>query len=143
MVIEIWTLIDVSRTGITRPSQGTQLEIDQHRNFITLTQCLELRSIISYDNPPVSQIIDIKNLGFGLEYKGKNKVWIFQFKPDRDGVYKNQNNEIGLLLDDLHAVPVIKNLTESINIGVAIFDLKDSKNKNTIIKALPGNLGSD
>ena len=31
---------------------------------------------------------------------------------------------------------VIKKLNETINIDTAIFDLKDSKSKNTIIKAL-------
>lgn len=139
MVIEICTLIDITRTGVTRPSQGTQLEIDQHRNFITLSQCTELRSIVSYNNPPTASIIDIKGMGFGTNYKGKNKVWRFQFIPDRIGVYRDrEGDDIGLLLSDLHAVPVIKKLTETINIDVAIFDLKDSKTKNTFITALPG-----
>jgi hypothetical protein len=139
MVIEIWTLIDITRTGVTRPSQGSQLEIDQHRNFITLTQCAELRSIVSYETPPSQETADIKGLGFGSQYRGKQKLWKFKFAPDRSGVYKDdKGNEVGFLYDDLHAVPVIKNLTETINMNTAIFDLKDSKFRNTIIKALPG-----
>ena len=139
MVIEICTLIDITKTSVTRPSQGSQLEIDQNRNFTTLSQCTELRSIMSYSNPPNMEVIDLKGLGFGSEYKGKHRVWTFRFIPDRSGVYRdNEGNNIGLLLNDVHAVPVIKNLTESINIGVAIFDLKDSNTKNTIIKALQG-----
>lgn len=139
MVIEILTLIDITRTGITRPTQGTQLEIDQNRNFTTLSQCTELRSIMSYSDPPTVQFVDVKGMGFGDDYKGKHKVWTFRFIPDRSGVYKDDaGNDTGLLQNDLHAVPVIKNLTESINIGVAIFDLKDGNTKNTIVKALPG-----
>lgn len=141
MVVEILTLVDVTRTGITRPTQGTQLEIDQNRNFTTLSQCIELRSIMSYNDFPSAEVVDIKGLGFGSVYKGKQKVWKFYFVPDRSGVYRdNEGNDIGLLYDDIHAVPVIKNLTETINMDVAIFNLKDSKLRNTLIKALPGTI---
>lgn len=139
MVIEISTLIDVTKTGVTRPTQGSQEQIDQNRNFTTLSQCVELRSVMSYEHPPTAETVDIKGMGFGSSYRGKQRVWTFRFAPDRSGVYRdNTGNDLGLLFNDLHAVPVIKNLTETINIGVAIFDLKDSKTKNTIIKALPG-----
>jgi hypothetical protein len=139
MVIEIKTLVDITKTGITRPTQGTQIEIDQNRNFTTLSQCVELRSVMSYDDPPAVDLIDIKGLGFGSNYKGKQKVWTFKFKPDRDGVYRNNDgDELALLFDDMHEVPVIKNLNETINMNVAIFNLKDSKLRNTLITALPG-----
>jgi hypothetical protein len=141
MVIQIKTLVDITRTGVTRPLQGTQLEIDQHRNFTTLLQCVELRSIVSFESPPTMEKIDIKGQGFGSNYKGKQQVWTFNFTPDRQGVYTDgEQNSVGLLVNDLHAVPVIKNLTETINIGTAIFDLKDGKTSNTLIKALPGNI---
>jgi hypothetical protein len=139
MVIEICTLIDITRTGVTRITQGQQLAIDQNRNFITLTQCVELRSIVSYDTPPTNELKDIKGIGFGSLYKGKHKVWTFRFIPDRTGVYKdNIGNDIGLLIEDLHSVPIIKNLTETINIDIAVFDLTDSKTKNTILRSLSG-----
>jgi hypothetical protein len=137
--IEIQTLIDITMTRVTRLSQGTQLQLDQQRNFITLTQCIELRSIVSYDLGPTSEKKDIKNLGFGTNYKGKNIVWTFRFSPDRSGIYTDETgNPLGNLVNDLHEVPIIKNLTESINIDKPIFDIKDERFKNTIIKALPG-----
>lgn len=139
MVIQIQTLIDITRTGITRPQQGTQLQIDQNRNFTTLRQCLELRSVINFDANPIVNCVDVKGLGFGSNYKGKHNVWTFTFTPDRQGVYNTKDSSLGLLLHDLHSVPILKNLTETINIGVTIFDLEDSKNTNTIIKALSGN----
>lgn len=138
-IIEIQTLIDITNTRVTRLSQGTQQALDQNRNFITINQCIELRSVVHYENQPTVEEMDIKGMGFGTEYKGKNTVWTFTFSPDRDGVYQdNDGNDLGFLLEDIHEVPVIKNLTETINIGKAIFDLKDTKNKNTIIKALKG-----
>jgi hypothetical protein len=138
-LIEIWTLIDVTHTGATRPNQGSQLQIDQHRNFITLRQCVELRSVVYYDELPSFEKVDIKGLGFGSAYKGKQLIWKFKFSPDRVGVYvDDRGNSIGFLLDDIHGVPVIKNLTETVNIDKAVFDTKDSVYKNTIIKALSG-----
>ena len=140
-IIEIKTLIDITNTKVNRPNQGTQLEVDQQRNFVTLNQCVELRSVVFYNNKPSFETIDVKDRGFGSVYKGRHKVWTFIFNPDREGVYiDNEGNNIGFLLEDVHGVPVIKNLTETINIDKAIFDLKDSKFKNTIITALPGNI---
>jgi hypothetical protein len=133
--IEIKTLLDITDTKITRPTQGSQLEYDQYRNFTTLKQCVELRSIISYDHSPNVETVDIKELGFGSKYKGKHTVWTWTFYPDRAGVYSNNINEIGSLIEDVDGVPIIKKLTETINIDKAIFELKSSSATNTIIKA--------
>jgi hypothetical protein len=137
--IEINTLIDITHTRVIRPNQGTQLELDQHRNFITLLQCAEMRSVVFYEHAPTVEEVDIKDMGFGTMYSGRHRVWTFRFNPDRESVYlDDNNNEIGLLFDDLDGVPLIKNLTESINIGKAIFSCNDSIAKNTIITAHPG-----
>ena len=140
-IIEIKTLVDITNTKVTRLNQGTQTELDQCRNFITLLQCVELRSIVSYDTSPEDELVDVKGLGFGSAFKGKHKVWTFKFSPDRVGAYVDETgNQAGVLVEDLHEVPVIKNLTETINIVKAIFDSKDSSSKNTIIKALQGTI---
>jgi hypothetical protein len=141
MVIEIQTMVDVTQTRVTRLTQGSQLELDQNRNFTTLTQCVELRSVVSYDQGPSLEKVDIKNLGFGSNFKGEHNVWTFRFSPDRLGVYRDdQGNNIGFLIEDIHSVPIIKNLSETINIDKAIFELKDAKTANTIIKALPSTI---
>jgi len=139
--IEIQTLIDITKTNVIRPNQGGQKELDQQRNFITLNQCIELRSIVSYEEAPNVATVDIKSLGFGTDYKGKHRVWTFRIRPDRDHAYMDEHgNDPAVLIDDLHGVPVIKNLTETVNIDKAIFDLKGTATKNTIIKASPGTL---
>jgi hypothetical protein len=140
-IIEITTLIDITYTGINRLNQGSKIQLDQQRNFNTLIQCLELRSIINYQLPPVSEKIDIKNLNFGSIFKGKHNVWTFRFSPDRTGAYFNEEyGLVGELINDINEVPIIKNLTETINIDKAIFNLTDSVNKNTLIKAYTGKI---
>jgi hypothetical protein len=138
-IIEIQTLVDITNTRVIRPNQGTQLQLDQQRNFITLMQCIEIRSIVSYDSRPAFETLDIKDMGFGSAYKGKHTVWTFRITPDREGVYTDDRNDpVGELVNDLNQVPFTKNLLETINIDKAIFDLKDNQYKNTIIKALKG-----
>ena len=135
-IIEIKTLIDVTDTKVARPSQGSQLAHDQYRNFVTLKQCIEIRSIISYDTSPTMEVVDIKDMGFGYKHKGKHAVWTFRFSPDREGVYVEGNQEVGCLFDDLNEVPIVKKLTETINIEKPIFDTKNVDYKNILIKAL-------
>jgi len=139
-IIEIKTLVDITNTNVARPNQGSALAHDQYRNFVTLKQCAELRSNISYDFSPELQIIDIKDLGFGSKFKGKHAVWTFRFNPERSGVYVNEQHEIGCLYEDMQGVPVVEKLTETINIEKAIFELIDSSSKNTIIKAIKGTI---
>lgn len=135
--IEIKTLIDITNTRVNRSGQGNQIQIDQQRNFITLIQCAEIKSIIEYTSSPILEEIELKKLGFGTEYKGKHRVWTFRFQTDRSGVYKDdEGNHIGLLLEDLHEVPIIKNLSETINIVKPIFDCKDQITKNTLVTLL-------
>lgn len=135
-VIEIKTLVDITNTDVRRINQGTQLQLDQFRNWTTLLQCVGLRAIISYDKDPVSELVKINNQGFGTAYKGEHRVWTFHFRPDRSDAFNDGNSLIGLLLKDLDKIPVIVNLTETINIQRAVFVTEDSEYANTIIKAL-------
>lgn len=136
-VIEVQTLVDVTRTKAIRPNQGSPLEHNQYRNFMTLRQCIEIRSIIDYDTPPSVETVDLTGLGFGSAYTGKHRVWTFRFKPDRVGVYVSEDgNRVGSLLEDLDSVPVIKNLSETVNISKAIFSCKDSAFKNITVRVV-------
>ncbi len=135
-VIEIKTLIDITNTGVRRINQGTQQELDQYRNWTTLLQCIGLRSVIEYDKNPVVEVLNIKDLGFGTDYKGDHNVWTFQFRPDRSDAFLENNDSTHLLKLDLDKIPIILNLTETINTQRAVFDLNDKKSTNTVIKAL-------
>jgi hypothetical protein len=137
--IEIKTLIDITRTNVIRTNQGSSLELDQHRNFTTLIQCAEIRSIVVFNTDPTVEKIDIKGLGFGTAYKGKQFVWSFTFDPDRQDVYNDGlGNDLAFLINDLDQVPIIKNLTETVNIDKAVFDCKDNQYKNILITAISG-----
>lgn len=134
--IEIKTLIDITNTDLRRPQHHVTKESNQYRNWITFLQCLGLRCIIDYDYDPIVEEVDVKGLGFGSKYKGPQKVWTFKFNTDVNDGYKDENGQLGLLINDLHQVPVNENLDESINIPKAVFDLADPAWKNTIVVLL-------
>jgi len=135
-VIEIKTLIDITNTNVRRINQGTQQQLDQYRNWTTLQQCIGLRAIMSYDQNPIVNLIDITGIGFGEHFKGIHNVWTFYFKPERADAFTNKYSSFGLLIEDLDKIPVILNLTETINTQRAVFETTDYKSKNTIINTI-------
>ena len=132
-IIEIKTLVDITDTNVNRPRPGLEKEHDQYKNFTTLKQCVEIRSNIIYDAKPTVETIDVKDLGFGSKFKGKQQVWAFRFSPDRSGVYLEGSNQVSTLYNDINSAPVIQNLTETIKMDVSVFELLDPTSKNTII----------
>lgn len=138
-IIELKTLIDITDTGVRRPSQGTTEQLEQYRNFVTLKQCIEISSIIGFDASPESEVVDIKGLGFGSAFKGKHKVWTWRFYPDRTNAFANDSGVLGALIESLNEIPVIKKLTETINIDKPVFDLTDSVLQNTTVRITSGN----
>jgi hypothetical protein len=135
-VIEIKTLIDITNTNVRRINQGTQQQLDQFRNWTTLLQCIGLRSNINYDRDPRVETVDVKGLGFGSEYKGKHQVWTFQFRPDRPDTFADESEAVALLERDLDKIPMILNLTETINTQRAVLDTSDESFANTVVKAI-------
>jgi hypothetical protein len=137
-VIELKTLVDITNTNVRRPTQGTEQEHNQYKNWITLNQCIGMRSIITYDDNPKVEIIDINGLEFGTEYKGQHQTWSWRFYTDRSGVFANEYGNLALLINDLDQVPIIVNLTETINTRRPVFELTDKKLINTKLKIISG-----
>lgn len=137
-IIELKTLIDITNTGVRRMNQGSSEQLNQYKNFITLNQCIELASIIEHDAPPSLEEVDIKGLGFGSVFKGKHKVWTWRFYPDRAGAFGNDQGPLGSLIANLDQVPVIKKLTETINIDKPVFELTNDRLRNTTLKIISG-----
>ena len=134
-IIEIKTLVDITNTDVRRLNQGTQMQFSQFRNWTTLLQCISLRANIEYEHDPHFEELDITGMGFGEKYSGIHRVWTFCFTPTQSDTFFNLNDPIFLLREDLVNVPIIINLTETINIQNALFDLDSADFCNTIVKA--------
>ena len=112
---QIVTLVDITRTNPTRAETDQHL-LAQQANFNTLLQAIGLRANVSWDIDPVESS---GSLPYPLE--GRANYWTWTFEVERDQVFAKDGNPVGLLLDDLHGVPVIGQLNNSIDIDPAVF----------------------
>jgi hypothetical protein len=112
---QIVTLVDITRTNPTR-SETDQHLLGQQANFNTLLQSIGLRSNVEWTVDP-SECKGI--LPHPLE--GRANHWVWTFEVERDEVFNKDGDPVGLLLDDLHGVPIIGQLNNSVDIDPPVF----------------------
>ena len=112
---QIVTLVDITRTNPTRAETDQHL-LSQQANFNTLLQSIGLRSNVTWDADP-KELIGV--LPYPLNGKANHWIWIIEV--ERDQVFTKDGNPVGLLLEDLHGVPVISQLNNSVDIDPAVF----------------------
>ena len=118
------TLIDITRTGATK-SNGNSHQLKQQSNFNSLRQSIELRSNVDWTSDPYTVDGQLPN---GIE--GKSTYWTWEFTVEREDVFLSDNNPVALLIDDLHGVPIIVDLENSVDIVPAAIQTKGT-NINT------------
>jgi hypothetical protein len=132
--ITVVTLIDITETKQHRKEPGKELEIKQQQNFSTLLQTIGMRVNPVYDRSPRSEFSDGTVYKFGHSIIPDQKIWIFEFYFDYEGGFTDsRGSKIGLLLEDLHLIPIIDDLTESATLEIPVFDTKTDQYRNTII----------
>lgn len=112
---KIISLVDITRSRSAR-SDTDPIKIGQQSNFNTLVQTIGLRANIDWSFDP-------KRFDGRLPepLDGSAAYWIWEFGTERDQVFQKNSDPVGLLVDDLDLVPVVKNLTESIDLDPAVF----------------------
>jgi len=125
----IHTLIDVTETRVFKHQLGSELA-----KFMTLLQTIGLRANPAFSQGPNVEELNLKDLFFGSAYRGHHRVWTFKFDIEYDGAFVDAaGNEVGLLSSDLHYIPVITDLTETIDFRLAVFDTSSSDFRNTVV----------
>jgi hypothetical protein len=122
----ITSLVDITRTSPSRV-ESDKLKLSQQANFNSLVQTIGLRSNIEWEVDPV------KHTGvLPLPFEGRGTFWVWEFSVEREEVFLNAQGPEGLLVDDLHNVPVIIGLSETIDIRYPVFRTQ-SPDKNICI----------
>ena len=81
------SLIDITKTGVSRNKEAEdQKAVAQFANYMTVENCLQLRSNIKILTMPKGKKMDISNLKFGDNYRGEQMVWEFIFKLCAQGM---------------------------------------------------------
>ena len=127
---QIITLVDITRSNPDR-SELDKTKLGQQANFNSLLQAIGLRANVTWEQDP-----EMKDGRLPHPRTGKANHWIFEFDTERELLfYKDDNDPTGLLVDDLHGVPIIDQLNNSIDIHPSIFATK-GENTNTWIYEL-------
>jgi hypothetical protein len=119
----IITLVDITRTGITRNHAGEDRLRDQQRNWETVLQVLGIRAQPTVTEGPITDMVDeyvIKNL-FGDMYSGEQRIWAVGFSIEHQEVYRRGDDPLALLEEDFNQVPVITGLDETARFLLPIF----------------------
>ena len=96
--------------------ETSQLAKHQRANFNSLTQAIGLRSNLEWDSLPT------KHTGSLPEpIEGKANHWIWVFTTEREQVFLKDDNPVGHLIDDINGVPIIADLTNTVDIYPAAF----------------------
>ena len=120
------SLIDITKTGVSRSKDAEdQKAVAQFANYMTVENCLQLRSNIKILTAPKGKIMDISNLKFGDNYRGEQMVWEFTFEPETPEAIS-----VKTLNEDFSLIPMLTGLDETIKItnGVYITDDEDHTN---------------
>jgi hypothetical protein len=120
------TLIDITRADPNR-LETDSFKISQQANFNSLIQAIGLRSNVQWAADPR------KSSGIlPMPFEGKAAHWTWDFECEREDVFLKAGNPVGLLIEDLHGVPIITNLDNSADLNpAAIQTLGD--NINTLV----------
>ena len=133
------TLIDITKTDAVRHydkgmfEKQSEYEIlrNQHRNWQTIIQVISLRTQPMYVSEPV-KTSEQELVDFGTSFD-IGTYWTFQFGVEGEDVFDLPGSPGKVLLDDLHNVPIVVNLTEDVIIKPAIIDTLNDATKNTLI----------
>ena len=117
--IVAYSLIDISDSSAL-----------QEQNLNTLIQTISLRANPMYISVNLMGNQDMTEYDFGTEFGGTQNVWLLSFVVEQSSVFANRDGDLGGLEDDIHNVPVITDLMESVSVNPAVFDSKNAKTIN-------------
>ena len=115
---QVISLVDITRSRPDRNSIN-RLEIGQQANFNSLLQAIGLRSNVEWQIDPKCD-----NGRLPDPFDGKAAYWTWNFTVERDWVFQKETDPVGLLLDDLHGVPVIDGLNNTVLLTPSAFQTR-------------------
>ncbi len=120
---KIISFVDITRSNASR-SETDRLKIGQQSNFNSLIQAIGIRANIDWDQDPKQQ-----DGRFPGSIEGAGTYWTWEFVTERHSVFLKDGDPVFLLNEDLHGVPIIDRLNNSVEIVPAAFQTK-GENQN-------------
>jgi hypothetical protein len=112
---QLITLVDITRSNPSR-SETDQHILKQQANFNSLLQSIGLRSNVTWIADPKEHTGRLP-----APFTGKATHWVWIFDIEREDTFLKNGDPVGLLLEDLHGVPIIDGLNNTADIEPAAF----------------------
>ncbi len=133
-----YTLVDVTKTGVTKYTPELERMRNKQRNWETVVQVLGLRSQIMGIRQFKTETVDLLRYQFGDSYIGKHRVWTFEFEVEFENLYLQDHDAYGTLKNDFAHTPIILGLDETATPPVSLF-YTDGTSKNIYFISVPNN----
>lgn len=117
----IISLVDITRTNPHRSDTDT-VKLSQQANFNSLVQAIGLRSNVEWEHDPVRH-----KGALPYPFDGRGAYWTWQFTVEREDIFLNSAGPVGLLAEDLHNVPVLAGLSETIEVTPLAFQSRGER----------------
>lgn len=139
--IAVYTLVDITATGILSNTTENKHKRNQQRNWETIHQVINLRThstIIAVPGTP--KLVNLDHYQFGSYYHAPqrhtfHRCWKFIFDVQYLSVFSFGNNPLERLEYDLNNVPIITGLDETVDLPDPVFYIEGIL-KNTYLKIL-------
>lgn len=133
----VHTLFDITETSQHRKDPGREIQWKQQQNFSVLLQTIGMRVNPQYNSSPSADKENLTNYQFGSAYNDEHTVWTWEFFTEYDnGFTDSLGNPVGLLLEHLNFVPMIPQLTETVQFKIPVFDSTSLEFRNILVYAL-------
>lgn len=125
---KIISLVDITRSGASRYDTD-KIKISQQSNFNSLVQAIGIRANIEWDLDP--KVCDGR---FPDPIEGAGTYWTWEFVTERNQVFLKDEDPVYLLKEDIHGVPVINGLNNTVDIIPSVFQIKGDRQNIWISK---------
>ncbi len=124
----IISLVDITRSRASR-SETDRIKIGQQANFNSLIQAIGIRANIDWDNDPKQY-----DGRYPDPIEGAGTYWIWEFVTERYSVFLKNDDPVYLLREDIHGVPVVDRLNNTVDISPSVFHTRGEKQNIWISK---------
>ena len=127
MRYKILSLLDITKTMARRTRSAEDKPANQHANYMTFENSLQLRSNVIIVSGPTAEKQDITNLMFGENYVGEHMVWTTVIELDFPDAVKQEFFE-----EDFDLIPMVIGLDETIKIKTGAYRTMDPEHTNIL-----------
>ncbi len=117
----VYSLVDITATGVTRLTADNEHDRNQQRNWETVLQVFSMKAQPVHIEGPVCTELDVGYLNFGDMFEGHHKVWVACVGVEHADVYLEDDDPVAKLKIDFAQVPVVTGLSETARFMLPIF----------------------